>query len=92
MTKTEIRAAVVAAIERIQQLSGRPCPPIEDGTRPLLDVDGLDSYNGLEATVELEGTVGAFGIENVFLSDSGKSARTVETIVNEIVRAQRGAA
>lgn len=92
MTRNEIREAVAAAIERIQELSGRPCPPIQDSTRPLLDVEGFDSYNGIEATVLLDMKLGTVGLENVFLSDSGKSARTVETIVNEIVRAQRGAA
>lgn len=92
MTKNEIRDAVIAAIERIQSLSGRPCQPIEDSTKPLLDVAGFDSLNGLEATIELEQKLGTLGVENVFLSESGKSARSIETIVNEIVRAQRGAA
>ena len=92
MTNDEIRDIVAAAIQRIQSVSGRPCPPLQDTIRPLLDVEGFDSLNGLEATIEIEQKLGSLRIENLFLSESGKSARTLGTIVNEIVRAQRGAA
>ncbi|MFO0617209.1 MAG: hypothetical protein U0414_31725 [Polyangiaceae bacterium] len=92
MTKDEIKVQVVVELERIQSISGRPCPPITDQTRPLLDLPGFDSLNGIEATSELEGVLGPLSVDNVFASESGKSARTLETIVSEILRAQRGAA
>ena len=94
MTKNEIKQAVIVELQRVQSISGRVCAPIDDSTRPLLDLEGFDSLNGFEATTELEKVLGKLGIDSVFISETGKSARTVGTIVNEIhaLRAKQGAA
>ena len=55
MNRDQVKAALVTVITDIQKKSGRPVPTIDDGTRPMLDLPGFDSLNGVEAAASLPG-------------------------------------
>ena len=53
MTQNEIEKLLVEVVCEIQNLSGRVAVPVSNGTRPVLDMPGFDSLNGVEATVDV---------------------------------------
>lgn len=59
MTQREAEAAVIRAITQIQRDSGRQCPRITKKTIPIGGVPGFDSFNGLEAMLEIGKHLGA---------------------------------
>jgi len=51
MNQTEIERMLIAVVCELQQLSGREIVTVSSKTRPVLDMPGFDSLNGVEATV-----------------------------------------
>jgi acyl carrier protein len=52
MTQTEMEQLLIDVVSNIQEVSGREKSGITIGSRPVLDVPGFDSLNGVEATVD----------------------------------------
>lgn len=52
MDQREIEQILINVVCELQALSGRSPVPVSGSTRPVLDVPGFDSLNGVEATVE----------------------------------------
>ena len=81
---------LIETVAEVQELSG--CSALEVGaaTRPLHDLDGFDSLRGVEATTLLaiklrcEFKAGK-GEVNVFVSQDGHRALTIEETVNRLV-------
>jgi hypothetical protein len=53
MTQAEIEGLLIELISQIQQASGRPMADVSPDTCPLLDIEGFDSLNGVEVTVDV---------------------------------------
>lgn len=52
MNKGEIELILMDAVKKIQEASGREVVAMKTSMRPVLDMPGFDSLNGVEATVE----------------------------------------
>jgi len=53
MTKSELEVLLIKLVCALQKLSGREQVAIDADTKPILDVPGFDSLNGVEITVEV---------------------------------------
>lgn len=53
MNQAEIEQMLIKVVCGIQEQSGRAHIPVSGGTRPILDMEGFDSLNGVEATVDV---------------------------------------
>jgi hydroxypyruvate isomerase len=53
MNQNDIELALVKAVCRIHEISGREPIPVTIETIPLADMPDFDSLNGVEATVEI---------------------------------------
>ena len=85
MTSTEARDRIVKAIAQIQENSGRELPEkISGRTKPIGDLDGFDSLNGLELSVVLAIEFDIDPGENLCVSDDGRRALTVNEIVARV--------
>ena len=83
LDKQTVRAALVAVLRQVQETSGRPCPNITDGIRPIGDLPGFDSLLAVEATVLLEQKLGCTLADGTpFISDSGTRALRLGDIVD----------
>lgn len=86
MSNTEIEHAIVGALMDIQTMSGRELVEIKSTTRPIGDLPGFDSLNGVEATIEI-GVRLDFEVPpdvNLFVDESGNAASTVTDIVDRV--------
>ena len=96
MTRQEAEAALVSVIGEIQEMSGRESLEIGTKTKPIGDVPGFDSLNGLEATV---GVAARLRMDipneaNIFINKAGDTALSVEEIagrIMEIAQSSEGA-
>ena len=53
MNKKEMEQLLIDAVRKIQEASGREVVAMGPAMRPVLDMPGFDSLNGVEATVEV---------------------------------------
>lgn len=53
MTQAEMEIMIIEVVCKIQDLSGREKVAVTPWTRPVTDVPGFDSLNGVEATVDM---------------------------------------
>jgi acyl carrier protein len=53
MTKSELEVLLIELVCTLQKISGREPVAIDANTKPVLDVPGFDSLNGVEVTVEV---------------------------------------
>jgi acyl carrier protein len=53
MTNSELEALLIELVCTLQKISGRELVAIDANTKPVLDVPGFDSLNGVEVTVEV---------------------------------------
>jgi acyl carrier protein len=85
-TKIAIRAALEKVLREVQGSSGRVCPDVTDGTKPIGDLDAFDSLMADEATVLLEQELKVKLAEGTpFVSSIGrKRALTITEIVDRI--------
>lgn len=68
MTQLEIEKMLIAVVTEIQRISGRDIVPMSGKTKPVLDVPGFDSLNGVEATVDALDRLNLdLGFNNVFV-------------------------
>jgi hypothetical protein len=78
-----VRVALVAVLRLVQKTSGRPCPAITDGIKPIGDLQGFDSLLAVEATVLLEQKLGCTLADGTpFISESGTRALRFGDIVD----------
>ena len=86
MIKSDIEKAIVGALAEIQAISGRELAEIEGTTRPIGDLPGFDSLNGVEATIEIGVRLG-FEVPpdvNLFIEKNRHVAATVNDIVDRV--------
>lgn len=70
MTQGEIEQMLIKIVCEIQTLSGRETVDVSNATRPVLDMPGFDSLNGVEATVEaIDKLQQDLKFNNVFVED-----------------------
>lgn len=53
MTQEDIETMLIRIVRNIQELSGREQVHVTPETRPVLDMPGFDSLNGVEVTVDV---------------------------------------
>ena len=87
MYKKEIRAAVIGVVREIQEMSGRELTSVTPETRPVGDLPGFDSLNGIEGTIMLSERLGiSIPLDvNVFLNEQGDRVLAVEEICERVV-------
>jgi acyl carrier protein len=79
MTVEEIQEIVLATVCEIQEQSGRPLPKVCcDTLRPIGALDGFDSINAVEVTVQLTEKLGCEIDGNPFVK--GRHALKVEEV------------
>jgi len=70
MTKSEIEQLLIKIVCGLQDLSGREKVEVTPGTRPIHDLPGFDSLNGVEATIEVGDELHLeFDFNNVLVAD-----------------------
>ena len=78
MNQTEIEQMLIDVVCQLQELSGREKVPVTADTKPVLDMPGFDSLNGVEATVEvLDRLKLDLDFNNVFIDEDKKKALTI---------------
>ncbi len=70
MDQATIEKLLSDTVRALQELSGREHVAITARTRPVLDVPGFDSLNGVEATIEVLGQLGLeTDFNNIFVEE-----------------------
>lgn len=89
MDRNTVKSALIAVLKEVQALSGEPCPPIGDTTKPIDDLPKFDSKVwpvafglvgiklGLDVPVDV----------NVFRQEHTKIPNTIEQTVTAILKA-----
>lgn len=86
MTREELVDKVIDVLRTIQVISGRPVATITEETKPIGDLVGFDSLNGVELAAILN-VVGPKGsLVNVCVSPDGRHALSVEQISEYILQ------
>ena len=93
MTRTDASDQIIKALIQIQKNSGRELPEqITGRMKPIGDLDGFDSLNGLELSVVLASQFGTDPKENLCISEDGYRALTLNEIAARVCEtAKRGA-
>jgi hypothetical protein len=85
MNQAEVVAVLLDVLTTIQQNSGRNIAAISGDTCPIGDLDGFDSLNGVEATVELADRLGiVIASISIFVNESGTKALSVTEIAKRL--------
>ena len=87
MTQVEMEKMLIDAVSKIQELSGREKVDVTSGTRPVLDMPGFDSLNGVETTVDIFDRLKLDLDFNNVLVDDGKAltvAQAATRLLNRI--------
>jgi acyl carrier protein len=89
MDKERIRNEVIQAIRTVQQSSGREWSDLGGNDHPIGALEGFDSLNALEVTVELETRLG-IGTQgkNLLVNEEGTRALSVNEVVERIAKLQ----
>jgi acyl carrier protein len=78
MNQTELEEILIEVVCRLQELSGREKVSVTSDTKPVLDMPGFDSLNGVEATVEvLDRLKLDLGFNDVFIAEDKNKALTI---------------
>ncbi len=85
MDKDEVIKVISAVLAEVQSSSGRQPVVVTGDTCPIGDLDGFDSLNGVEASVELSDRLGVDlpGV-NAFINEKGTEALKVSEIADNI--------
>lgn len=87
MDKAKVVNVITEVLTELQSISGRKLVPISGTTCPIGDLDGFDSLNGVEATVELSDRLGIdLPSVNGFVNEQGTKALTVSEIADRICK------
>ena len=85
MNHAEVVSVLLDVLTSIQQNSGRDIAAISGDTCPVGDLDGFDSLNGVEATVELADRLGIeISGTSVFVNESGTKALSVTEVAERL--------
>ena len=85
MNKHDVQRVVIEVLTEIQTKSGRPLIPFTGQTRPVGGLQGFDSLNAVEATVELAERLRCDLAEvNVFLNPAGTRPLCVQEITEHL--------
>ena len=85
MDKSEITEKLIYSIAEVQKMSGRPLEAINSATKPVGDIQGFDSLNGVEAAVILSESLGCeLPAETLFISKKGKRALSIAEIAADV--------
>lgn len=85
MDRENILQHVVLAVAQTQEASGRSSNGIEESTKPIGDVEGFDSLNGLEVTMALSQSLGyEIADDNLFVSKDGSRALSIAEMTDTI--------
>jgi hypothetical protein len=86
MTQTEIEQALVKAVCNTQESSGRDLINVTPETRPIGDLAGFDSLNGVETTVEaIELIKKDLPFNNVFVDENKAKALTIREAAKRLL-------
>ena len=81
MDRGEIRSAVAAVLQEVQESGGEAYVDLEGSDEPIGKLDGFDSLTGIEATVMLQERLGCeIERDSVFVGEDGGRASTLEEI------------
>lgn len=84
-TKSEVRSAVIDAIEMVREASGLSGPKIAPTTDLLREVEGFDSLNALEVVVEVSESLGVHVPDEAIICGA-RDRETVRTLtVDDLV-------
>ena len=76
MNQEQIESMLIEVVCEIQKISGRPIVDVTADTKPVVDMPGFDSLNGVESTIEVSGRINKdVPFNNVFVDD--KKALTI---------------
>lgn len=92
MNKFEVIRQVIEVLGDIQRISGRNVVTLDEGTRPIGDLPGFDSLNGVEATLRIEQRLGIqFSETNNLFEQGNRALRVVEVAerVCSILKAEK---
>lgn len=84
MNAQEILELINVAINTIQEKTGREVRPLTDRTRPIGDLPGFSSLNGLELSIMLSKDLPLGPDFNPCISDDGERALSMAEIVERI--------
>ena len=87
MNKAKVIEVIANVLTELQSISGRESVPISGTTCPIGDLDGFDSLNGVEATVELSDRLDLDlpGV-NGFVNEQGNKALTLSQVADNICK------
>jgi hypothetical protein len=86
MTQTEIEQALVKAVCNTQGSSGRDLINVTPETRPIGDLPGFDSLNGVETTVEAIDLIKKdLPFNNVFVDENKAKALTIREAAKRLL-------
>ena len=86
MNQKDMEQILINIVCNIQKISGREEVPVTADTKPVLDIPGFDSLNGVEATVEVLDQLGIdLDFNNVFVEDD--SALTIQQAATRLINA-----
>ena len=84
MKRAEIAELLTQTLKDIQARSGREVPEITDETKPLRDLEGFDSHNDVELTVELGERFALDDKTRLCVSDEGTRFLSIREIVGKV--------
>lgn len=92
MDKDQVIKVITDVLADMQSTSGRKPATVTGNTCPIGDLDGFDSLNGVEASVELCDRLGVDlpGV-NAFVNEQGTRALKVSEIASNICKAANAA-
>ena len=79
-----VSLAHIDAIRQNQEASGRTVVEISPDTRPLRDIEGFDSYSGVEAALFLSDLLDREIPDEVFVPEKGRRILTVSEIADNV--------
>jgi acyl carrier protein len=85
-TIESIVTLLLQTVQEIQTISGRSASTIQEDIAPLRDLEGFDSLNALEATVQVGLRLGVELPETVFFAASNGSPVTSKQIASRILQ------
>ena len=87
MSRDGVMEKVIQAVAQVQEASGRAVGQISAGTRPMGDISGFDSLNGVEVTVDLSQSLGQeLPNDNIFVSKDGRRALSIAEITDNLYK------